>query len=83
MLGLVCTLTLSGCATLFRWDIHAPAILSQRFYEHVEPAPQRLALYLDPSLLALISQNKGGRRQTGYGASLCGRYNGSSQVVDK
>jgi len=61
MLGLVCTLTLSGCATLFRWDIHAPAILSQRFYEHVEPAPQRLALYLDPSLLALISQNKGGR----------------------
>jgi len=56
-----CALTLSGCATLFGWDIHAPALLSQRFYEHVEPAPQRLALYLDPSLLKLISQNKGGR----------------------
>jgi predicted small secreted protein len=57
----VCALILSGCATLFGWDIHAPALLSQRFYERVSPAPQRLALYLDPSLLKLISQNKGGR----------------------
>jgi len=54
-------LTLSGCATLFGWDIHAPAVLSKRFYEHVAPEPQRLALYLDPSLLKLISLNKGGR----------------------
>jgi hypothetical protein len=51
----------SGCATLFGWDIHAPALLSQRFYERVQPAPQRIALYLDPSLLGLISKNKGGR----------------------
>jgi hypothetical protein len=57
----LCVGTLSGCATLFGWDIHAPALLSQRFYERVETAPQRLALYLDPALFKLISQNKGGR----------------------
>ena len=57
----ICAVMLSGCATLFGWDIHAPAVLSKRFYERVEPAPQRLALYLDPSLFELISKNKGGR----------------------
>lgn len=57
----LCAFVLSGCATLFGWDIHAPAVLSQRFYERVEQTPQRLALYLDPSLLTLVSQNKGGR----------------------
>ncbi len=57
ILAFVC----SGCATLFGWDIHAPAVLSQRFYERVQPAPQRIALYLDPSLPELISKNKGGR----------------------
>lgn len=51
----------SGCATLFGWDIHAPAVLSQRFYERVQPAQDRIAVYLDPSLPALISRNKGGR----------------------
>ena len=58
---LFCALPLSGCATFFGWDIHAPALLSQRFYEHVQPQPQRLALYLDPSLPQMTSQNKGGR----------------------
>jgi hypothetical protein len=58
---LMCALALSGCATLFGWDIHAPALLSQRFYERVQPASQRLALYLDPALFGLISLNKGGR----------------------
>jgi hypothetical protein len=57
----ICALTLSGCATLFGWDIHAPALVSKRFYEHVHPVPQRLALYLDPSLFQLVSKNKGGR----------------------
>jgi hypothetical protein len=57
VLGLV----LVGCATLFGWDIHAPAVLSQRFYERVQPAPQRVALYLDPTLFGMISKNKGGR----------------------
>jgi predicted small secreted protein len=61
MACVICSMVLSGCATFFGWDIHAPALLSQRFYERVEPAPQRLALYLDPSLFKLISQNKGGR----------------------
>jgi len=58
---IVCTFGFAGCATLFGWDIHAPAVLSQRFYDRVEPAPDRVALYLDPSIPALISKNKGGR----------------------
>jgi hypothetical protein len=58
---MMCAVSLSGCATLFGWDIHAPAVLSQRFYENVEPTPQRVALYLDPSLFGMISKNKGGR----------------------
>lgn len=58
---MVSALLLSGCATLFGWDIHAPAILSQRFYERVEPENQRVGLYLDPSLFQWISTNKGGR----------------------
>jgi hypothetical protein len=60
-LCIFCALGFAGCATLFGWDIHAPAVLSQRFYERVEPAPDRVALYLDPSIPALISKNKGGR----------------------
>jgi len=56
-----CAILLSGCATIFGWDIHAPALVSQRFYEHVQPMPERLALYLDPSIPAWISKNKGGR----------------------
>jgi len=55
------SLLLSGCATLFGWDIHAPGVLSQRFYERVEPLDQRIGLYLDPSFSDLISKNKGGR----------------------
>lgn len=54
-------LTFSGCATLFGWDIHAPAVLSQRFYSRVQTQNQRLAVYVDPSLTGLISKNKGGR----------------------
>ncbi len=54
-------LVASGCATLFGWDIHAPAVLSQRFYERVQPASDRVAVYLDPSLFSLVSKNKGGR----------------------
>lgn len=58
---MISAVMLSGCATLFGWDIHAPGLLSQRFYERVQPAPQRLALYLDPSLPKMVSKNKGGR----------------------
>jgi hypothetical protein len=54
-------LLLSGCATLFGWDIHAPAVLSQRFYERVETENQRVGLYLDPALFQWISTDKGGR----------------------
>lgn len=54
-------LFLTGCATLFGWDIHAPAALSQRFYDRVRPAQHRVGLYLDPSFTGLISKNKGGR----------------------
>lgn len=50
-----------GCATLFGWDIHAPAVLSQRFYDRVSTQDQRIGLYLAPEIPALISKNKGGR----------------------
>ncbi|MBU9888636.1 MAG: hypothetical protein KTQ49_02045 [Candidatus Omnitrophica bacterium] len=61
ILVILTALSASGCATLFGWDIHAPGVLSQRFYERVAPAPDRVAVYLDPSLFDLVSQNKGGR----------------------
>ena len=59
LLGLVPIL--AGCATLFGWDIHAPAVLSSGFYQDVRPLPQRVALYVDPPVLELVSKNKGGR----------------------
>ncbi len=61
MLWGMCALGVSGCATLFGWDIHAPAVLSQGYYERVQPASDRVAVYLDPSLFQLTSKNKGGR----------------------
>lgn len=36
-------------------------LLSQRFYERVQPVPQRLALYFDLSFFGAVSKNKGGR----------------------
>lgn len=60
LLGLFCFLV-SGCATLFGWNIHAPAVLSQNFYQEVQPEQQRVALYMDPSISGLVSKNKGGR----------------------
>lgn len=56
-----CLLVFSGCATLFGWDIRAPAVLSQEFLREVSPMPQRVALYVDPAFFGLISKEKGGR----------------------
>ncbi|OQA58377.1 MAG: hypothetical protein BWY42_00087 [Candidatus Omnitrophica bacterium ADurb.Bin277] len=60
---LICAAVLlaSGCATLFGWDIHAPGVLSNRFYSRVLPQEQRIGLYLDPSLHGMISTDRGGR----------------------
>jgi len=60
---LICAVALlvSGCATLFGWDIRAPGILSSRFYDRVTPQEQRIGLYLDPSLHGMISTDRGGR----------------------
>lgn len=57
----LCLIVFSGCATLFGWDIRAPAVLSQEFLREVSPMPQRVALYIDPSIPGLISKEKGGR----------------------
>lgn len=51
----------SGCATLFGWQIHAPGVLSNNYYEQVKPVSQRVALYFPPHFAAYTSENKGGR----------------------
>ena len=51
----------AGCASIFGWDIHAPGILSESFYQSVKPLPNRIGLYLDPSLLTYQSKDRGGR----------------------
>jgi hypothetical protein len=50
----------SGCA-IFAWDIHAPGVLSNNFTYNIQPAPQRIALYLDPNLAKYVSTDRGGR----------------------
>lgn len=57
----VMALAACGCATLFGWDIHAPGLVSQEFYQTVQPADQTVALYLRPELFQYQSKNRGGR----------------------
>lgn len=52
-------LTLTGCAALFGWDIHAPGIMSANFAERVAPEHERMALYLDPSVYRYESKDRG------------------------
>lgn len=52
-------LSASGCAALFGWKIHAPGMLSGNFEQRVQPAPQRIALYLEPSVFTYISNDRG------------------------
>lgn len=54
-------LVFAGCARLFGWNIHAPGILSHGFYRQVAPQNIRLALYLEPGLVALVSHERGGK----------------------
>jgi hypothetical protein len=51
---------LTGCA-IFRWDIHAPGVLSAIFLEKVIPMEQRIALYLPEENCSFISKNRGGK----------------------
>lgn len=51
----------AGCAGIFGWDIHAPGILSEEFFEEIDPVNERVALYLDPALLDYRSQDRGGK----------------------
>ncbi|MBN1493344.1 MAG: hypothetical protein JW938_04285 [Candidatus Omnitrophica bacterium] len=55
-----CVFLLSGCATLFGWNIHAPGILSDKFYEDIHTVPARMALYIPPHLTQFTSQDRGG-----------------------
>ncbi len=50
----------SGCA-IFHWDIHAPGILSNSFYQKVNSDNYRIALYLPDSLLHYESTDRGGK----------------------
>ena len=50
----------SGCASIFGWDIHAPGILSEGFSEQVELARERVALYISPETFLFQSKDRGG-----------------------
>ena len=54
-------LLLTGCASIFGWDIHAPGLLSDGFIKSVQPAHQRIALYFPKELLNVVSTDRGGR----------------------
>ncbi|MBI4388100.1 MAG: hypothetical protein HY582_03570 [Candidatus Omnitrophica bacterium] len=58
---LIATFLFSGCTTIFGWGIHAPGVLSNRYYEQVKPAPQRMGLYLPDELIQFESKERGGR----------------------
>ena len=51
----------SGCVSLFGWDIHAPGVLSNNFFQKVSPVRERVALWMDPALMMAVSKDKGGR----------------------
>ena|SRR3989338_3143122 len=51
----------SGCARLFGWEIHAPGLVSQGFYETVSTADQRVALFVRPELFQYQSLDRGSR----------------------
>jgi hypothetical protein len=50
-----------GCTTLFGWTIHAPGILSNKFYDEIEKTDARIALYIPPHCAEFISREKGGK----------------------
>lgn len=54
-------LMFSGCASIFGWDIHAPGVLSNNFFQKVSPVPERVALWMEPGLLESISKDRGGK----------------------
>lgn len=54
-------LLLTGCASIFGWDIHAPGLLSDGFIKSIQPAHQRIALYFPKELLNFVSTDRGGR----------------------
>jgi hypothetical protein len=51
----------AGCVSIFGWDIHAPGILSESFYQSVQSLPDRVGLYLEPEVLTYQSKDRGGR----------------------
>ncbi|MFC1808917.1 hypothetical protein ACFL3D_02190 [Candidatus Omnitrophota bacterium] len=57
---LLILLLFSGCATLFGWNIHAPGLLSNKFYTEVNSFDSRIALYIPQHLTTFISEDKGG-----------------------
>ena len=52
---------LTGCASIFGWDIHAPGLLSEGFTQSIQPAHQRIALYFPKDILNYVSKNRGGK----------------------
>jgi len=59
VIGLAASMT--GCARLFGWDIHAPGILSQNYYQRMPVSEERVALFMTPGLINCVSTDKGTR----------------------
>ncbi len=60
-LGIAFLIIFSGCASIFGWDIHAPGVLSNNFFQKVSPVPERVALWMEPGLITYISKDRGGK----------------------
>lgn len=54
-------LLLTGCASIFGWDIHAPGLLSEGFTQSIQLSHERIALYFQKDLLNYVSKDRGGR----------------------
>ncbi len=61
ILILLFSVGICGCARLFGWDIHAPGLLSEGFYQHVAVEKAAVALYLMPGTEAYVARDRGSR----------------------
>lgn len=61
VLNCIIIFLLTGCASIFGWDIHAPGIVSENFIHSVKSFPARIALYFPRELLSYVSEDRGGK----------------------
>lgn len=62
--ALICAVSvsfLSGCASFYGWNIHAPGILSEEFAHDISQINKRVALYILADQKEFVSHDKGTR----------------------